>query len=83
MGSSHQQVSCYTFNDGNNWWTIKRPNREDLAVQEPIGDGVQIVHGSITGLSTLTMKEPLYLRTVKKCLAIFDYNISMSAQNLW
>ena len=45
MGSSHQQVSCYTFNDGNNWWTIKRPNREDLAVQEPIGDGVQIVHG--------------------------------------
>jgi hypothetical protein len=34
-------------------------------------------------LSRLTMKEPLYLRTVKKCLAIFDYNISMSAQNLW
>ena len=29
----HHQVSCYTYKDVNNWWIIKRPNREDLAVQ--------------------------------------------------
>ena len=34
-GSSHQQqVSCYTYKDVNNWWIIKRPNNEDLAVEE-------------------------------------------------
>ena len=26
-------MSCYTYKDVNNWWIIKRPNREDLAVQ--------------------------------------------------
>ena len=34
----------------NNWWIVKRPDREDLAVHEPIdvikdGDVIQLVHG--------------------------------------
>ena len=34
----------------NNWWIVKRPDREDLAVHEPLdvirhGDVVQLVHG--------------------------------------
>ena len=33
--SSHQQqASCYTYKDINNWRIIKRPNNEDLAVEE-------------------------------------------------
>ena len=36
-GSSHQQqVSCYGYKDVNNWWIVKRPDREDLAVHEPV-----------------------------------------------
>ena len=36
--------------DVNNWWIVKRPDREDLAVHEPLdairnGDVVQLVHG--------------------------------------
>ena len=50
-GSSHQQqVSCYSYKDVNNWWIVKRPDREDLAVHDPIdvikdGDTIQLVHG--------------------------------------
>ena len=36
--------------DVNNWWIVKRPDREDLAVHEPLdvirnGDVIQLVHG--------------------------------------
>ena len=47
-GSSHQQqMSCYGYKDVNNWWIVKKPDREDLAVIEPIdvikhGDVIQI-----------------------------------------
>ena len=50
-GSSHQQqVSCYSYKDVNNWWIVKRPEREDLAVHEPLdpirhGEVIQLVHG--------------------------------------
>jgi len=50
-GSSHQQqVSCYGHKDVNNWWIVKRPDREDLAVHEPVdpvkdGEVIQLVHG--------------------------------------
>lgn len=50
-GSSHQQqVSCYGYKDVNNWWIIKRPERNDLAVHEPLdpirnGEVIQLVHG--------------------------------------
>ena len=44
------QISCYSYKDVNNWWIVKRPDREDLSVQEPLdsikdGDHVQLVHG--------------------------------------
>ena len=40
----------YAAQDVNNWWIVKRPDREDLAVHEPLdvirnGDVVQLVHG--------------------------------------
>jgi dolichyl-phosphate-mannose-protein mannosyltransferase len=43
-------VSCYGYKDVNNWWIVKRPDRNDLAVHEPIdvikhGDVIQLVHG--------------------------------------
>lgn len=50
-GSSHQQqVTCYSFKDVNNWWIVKRPDRNDLRVSEPVdvirhGDVIQLVHG--------------------------------------
>lgn len=50
-GSSHQQqVSCYSFKDVNNWWIVKRPDKSDLVVEQPVdfirhGDIIQLVHG--------------------------------------
>merc|ERR1712012_749285 len=88
-GSSHQQqVSCYTYKDVNNWWIIKRPNREDLAVQEPIdriqhGDIIQIVHGlTHRALNSHDVAAPVTPQ-VQEVSCYIDYNISMSAQNLW
>lgn len=51
-GSSHQQqVTCYSFKDVNNWWIVKRPEKSDLVVEQPVdaikhGDVVQLVHGN-------------------------------------
>ncbi|QQP56418.1 Protein Omannosyltransferase 1like, partial [Caligus rogercresseyi] len=38
---------CYGYKDVNNWWIVKRPDREDLAVHEPLdiirdGDVIQL-----------------------------------------
>lgn len=52
-GSSHQQqVTCYSFKDVNNWWIVKRPDKNDLVVEQPVdaikhGDVIQLVHGWI------------------------------------
>lgn len=52
-GSSHQQqVTCYSFKDVNNWWIVKRPEKNDLIVEQPVdaikhGDVVQLVHGKM------------------------------------
>merc|ERR1712038_1840807 len=88
-GSSHQQqVSCYTYEDVNNWWIIKRPNREDLAVQEPIdriqhGDIIQIVHGlTHRALNSHDVAAPVTPQ-VQEVSCYIDYNISMAAENLW
>lgn len=88
-GSSHQQqVSCYTFKDVNNWWIIKRPNREDLAVEEPIdrikhGDMIQLVHGlTHRALNSHDVAAPVSPHN-QEISCYIDYNISMAAQNLW
>merc|ERR1711963_1242810 len=88
-GSSHQQqVSCYTFKDVNNWWIIKRPNREDLAVQEPIdrikhGDIIQLVHGlTHRALNSHDVAAPVSPHS-QEVSCYIDYNISMAAENLW
>merc|ERR1712223_2131161 len=88
-GSSHQQqVSCYGYKDVNNWWIVKRPDREDLAVHEPLdvirhGDVVQLVHGMThRALNSHDVAAP----TTPHCQEItcyIDYNISMPAENLW
>ena len=88
-GSSHQQqVSCYTFKDVNNWWIIKRPNREDLAVHEPIdpihhGEIIQIVHGlTHRALNSHDVAAPQSPHS-QEVSCYIDYNISMPAENLW
>merc|ERR1711962_66376 len=88
-GSSHQQqVSCYTYKDVNNWWIIERPNREDLAVQEPAdtikhGDVIQLVHGlTHRALNSHDVAAPVTPQA-QEVSCYIDYNISMSAENLW
>lgn len=49
-GSSHQQqVTCYSFKDVNNWWIVKRPDKNDLVVDavDAIrhGDEIELIHG--------------------------------------
>ncbi|KAG9510653.1 Protein O-mannosyltransferase 1, partial [Fragariocoptes setiger] len=88
-GSSHQQqVTCYSFKDVNNWWIVKRPLVDDLAVTEPLdkimnGDLIQLIHG-LTG-------RPLNSHDVASAMSAHsqevscyvDHNISMPAQDLW
>jgi len=88
-GSSHQQqVSCYLFKDVNNWWIIKRPNREDLAVHEPIdkikhGDVIQLVHGlTHRALNSHDVAASMSPHN-QEISCYIDYNISMPAENLW
>jgi len=88
-GSSHQQqVSCYSFKDINNWWIIKRPDREELAVQEPVdpihhGDIIQLVHGMThRALNSHDVAAPVSPQH-QEVACYIDYNISMPAENLW
>ena len=88
-GSSHQQqVSCYTFKDINNWWIIKRPERESLVVSEPVdtikhGDTIQLVHGiTHRALNTHDVAAPMSPNN-QEVSCYIDYNISMPAENLW
>jgi len=88
-GSSHQQqVSCYSFKDINNWWIIKREDKEELAVQEPIdtikhGDVIQIVHGmthrALNSHDVAAPSSPQH----QEVSCYIDYNISMASENLW
>lgn len=88
-GSSHQQqVSCYTFKDVNNWWLVKRPDREDLIVEEPLdsikhGDIINLVHGmSHRALNSHDVAAPLTPHN-QEVSCYIDYNISMPAEYLW
>merc|ERR1719471_2026070 len=89
-GSSHQQqVSCYSYKDVNNWWIVKRPDREDLAVQDspldPIrhGEVIQLVHGMThRALNSHDVASPMSPQN-QEVSCYIDYNISMPAENLW
>ncbi|KAJ8982025.1 hypothetical protein NQ317_007735 [Molorchus minor] len=88
-GSSHQQqVTCYSFKDVNNWWIVKRPDKNDLVVEQPVdaikhGDIVQLVHGITSrALNTHDVAAPMSPQC-QEVSCYIDYNISMPAQNLW
>ncbi|CAG0892996.1 unnamed protein product, partial [Cyprideis torosa] len=88
-GSSHQQqVTCYSFKDVNNWWIVKKPQRNDLVVSEPKevikhGDIVQLVHGlSSRALNSHDVAAPMS-PALQEVSCYIDYNISMPSQNLW
>ncbi|XP_032664728.1 protein O-mannosyltransferase 1 [Odontomachus brunneus] len=88
-GSSHQQqVTCYSFKDVNNWWIVKKPDRNDLVVtkpSEPIrhGDMIQLVHGITSrALNSHDVAAPMTPQS-QEVSCYIDYNVSMPAQNLW
>ncbi|XP_065203314.1 protein O-mannosyltransferase 1 [Planococcus citri] len=88
-GSSHQQqVTCYTFKDVNNWWIVKRPNKDTLVVNDPIdvikhGDIIQLVHGITSrALNTHDVAAPMSPHN-QEVSCYIDYNVSMPTQNLW
>uniref|UniRef100_A0A8C9VVY9 Protein O-mannosyl-transferase 1 n=1 Tax=Scleropages formosus TaxID=113540 RepID=A0A8C9VVY9_SCLFO len=88
-GSSHQQqVTCYPFKDVNNWWIVKDPGRQDLAVSSPPrtvkhGDIVQLLHGMTSRfLNTHDVAAPMSPHS-QEVSGYIDFNVSMPAQNLW
>lgn len=88
-GSSHQQqVTCYSFKDVNNWWIVKRPHKNDLVVEQPVdaikhGDVIQLVHGITSrALNSHDVAAPMSPQC-QEVSCYIDYNVSMSAQNLW
>ncbi|TGZ48720.1 Protein O-mannosyltransferase 1 [Temnothorax longispinosus] len=88
-GSSHQQqVTCYSFKDVNNWWIVKKPDKNDLVVtkpSEPIrhGDVIQLVHGITSrALNSHDVAAPMTPQS-QEVSCYIDYNVSMPAQNLW
>lgn len=88
-GSSHQQqVTCYSFKDVNNWWIVKRPQKSDLAVEQPIdaikhGDIIQLVHGITSrALNSHDVAAPVSPQC-QEVSCYINYNVSMNAQNLW
>lgn len=88
-GSSHQQqVTCYSFKDVNNWWIVKRPEKNDLVVaDEPDiirnGDEIQLIHGiSSRALNSHDVAAPMSPQC-QEVSCYVDYNISMPSYNLW
>ncbi|KAL3283415.1 hypothetical protein HHI36_006560 [Cryptolaemus montrouzieri] len=88
-GSSHQQqVTCYSFKDVNNWWIVKRPDKSDLVVEQPVdsikdGDVIQLVHGITSrALNSHDVAAPVSPQC-QEVSCYIDYNVSMPAQNLW
>lgn len=87
-GSSHQQqVTCYSFKDVNNWWIVKRPDKNDLVVDTvdtiKHGDIIQLVHGLTSrALNSHDVAAPMSPQC-QEVSCYIDYNVSMPAQNLW
>ncbi|KAK8391959.1 hypothetical protein O3P69_017520 [Scylla paramamosain] len=88
-GSSHQQqVTCYSYKDVNNWWIVKKPEKEEMVVTEPHepirhGDVIQLVHGlSSRALNAHDVAAPMSPHN-QEVAAYIDYNVSMPAQTFW
>ncbi|CAD7005076.1 unnamed protein product [Ceratitis capitata] len=88
-GSSHQQqVTCYSFKDVNNWWIVKRPEREDLVVGDELdvirhGDIIQLVHGITSrGLNSHDVAAPMTPQC-QEVSCYIDYEIKMRGELLW
>lgn len=88
-GSSHQQqVTCYSFKDVNNWWIVKRPDRDDLVVGDQPdairhGDIIQLVHGITSrGLNSHDVAAPMTPQC-QEVSCYIDYEINMKAELLW
>ncbi|XP_060518759.1 protein O-mannosyltransferase 1 [Cylas formicarius] len=88
-GSSHQQqVTCYLFKDVNNWWIVKRPEKNDLVVEQPVdsikhGDTIQLVHGITSRALNSHDVAAAMSPQCQEVSCYIDYNISMPSQNLW
>ncbi|XP_068148459.1 protein O-mannosyltransferase 1 isoform X2 [Drosophila tropicalis] len=88
-GSSHQQqVTCYSFKDVNNWWIVKRPERDDLVVGEQPdvirhGDIIQLVHGITSrALNSHDVAAPMTPQC-QEVSCYIDYEIKMEGELLW
>lgn len=88
-GSSHQQqVTCYSYKDVNNWWIVKKPEKDDMVVTEPHepiknGDIVHLVHGLTSRpLNAHDVAAPMSPHN-QEVAAYIDYNVSMPAQSTW
>ncbi|XP_037952918.1 protein O-mannosyltransferase 1-like [Teleopsis dalmanni] len=88
-GSSHQQqVTCYSFKDVNNWWIVKRPEKEDLLVDSSPdeirhGDVIQLVHGITSrALNSHDVAAPL-TPICQEVSCYIDYEINMKGELLW
>lgn len=88
-GSSHQQqVTCYSFKDVNNWWIVKKPERDDLVVgNEPDairhGDVIQLVHGITSrALNSHDVAAPVTPQC-QEVSCYIDYEINMEGEILW
>lgn len=93
-GSSHQQqVTCYSFKDVNNWWIVKRPNISNLVVRDATetgepdvikdGDIIQLIHGITSRALNSHDVAAAMTPQSQEVSCYIDYNVSMSAQNLW
>ncbi|XP_055299560.1 protein O-mannosyltransferase 1 [Sitodiplosis mosellana] len=89
-GSSHQQqVTCYSFKDVNNWWIVKRANKDDLVVENDEvdvikhGDEIQLIHGITSRALNSHDVASAVTPQSQEVSCYIDYNISMPAQNLW
>lgn len=81
-------MTCYSFKDVNNWWIVKKPSHDDVAVLEPLerirdGDVIQLIHG-MTGRSLNSHDVAAPLSPANQEVSCYiDYNISMPSHNLW
>ena len=70
------------FQDVNNWWIVKRPDNEDLAVHEPLdvikdGDTIQLVHGMThRALNSHDVAAPVTPHNQERFTALFIHSFA-------